>query len=183
MSHGRAVIDMRTLLIGGSGFLGRAFTELGDVLATHHRHEQPYAPIAFDFWTDDPASLIDRYHPATVVFAAQMLNWPLPGGTSAHFVGGAFAAIVLGPSLGVLSIAIVLVVQALVFGDGGVLALGANVWNMAIVEVYGGYAVYRILAPRNESLAIAVAGWAGITLAALSAVFNWVSRPRSATNS
>lgn len=103
------------------------------------------------------------------VFAAQMLNWPLPGGTSAHFVGGAFAAIVLGPQLGVLSIAIVLTIQAIVFGDGGLLALGANVWNMAIVEVCGGYVVYRALASRNESLAIIAAGWVGITLAALSA--------------
>lgn len=103
------------------------------------------------------------------VFAAQMLNWPIPGGTSAHFVGGAFAAIVLGPQLGVLSIAIVLTIQAIVFGDGGILALGANVWNMAIVEVCGGYAVYRALASRNESLAIIAAGWVGITLAALSA--------------
>lgn len=103
------------------------------------------------------------------IFVAQMLNWPLPGGTSAHFVGGAFAAIVLGPRLGVLSVAVVLTVQALVFGDGGILALGANVWNMAIVEVVCGYAIYRALAARNEPVAIVAAGWGSITLAALSA--------------
>lgn len=61
---------MRTLVIGGSGFLGRAFTQIDDVLATHYRHEQPYAPIEFDFWADDPGSLIDRYRPDVVVFTA-----------------------------------------------------------------------------------------------------------------
>jgi cobalt/nickel transport system permease protein len=106
---------------------------------------------------------------AAAVFAAQMLNWPIPGGTSAHFVGGAFAAIVLGPHLGALAVALVVAVQALVFGDGGALALGANIWNMAIVQAYVGYAVYRTLANRNELLAIVASGWIGITTAAVSA--------------
>jgi cobalt/nickel transport system permease protein len=103
------------------------------------------------------------------VFAGQMLNWPIPGGTSAHFVGGAFAAIVLGPHLGALAVALVVAVQALVFGDGGALALGANVWNMAIVQAYVGYAVYVTLADRNELLAIVASGWIGVTAAAASA--------------
>ena len=106
---------------------------------------------------------------AAAVFAAQMLNWPIPGGTSAHFVGGAFAAIVLGPHLGALAVALVVAVQALVFGDGGALALGANMWNMAIVQAYVGYAVYATLADRNELLAIVASGWIGITAAAASA--------------
>ena len=106
---------------------------------------------------------------AAVVFAAQMLNWPIPGGTSAHFVGGAFAAIVLGPHLGALAVALVVAVQALVFGDGGALALGANIWNMAIVQAYVGYAVYATFADRNELLAIVASGWIGITAAAASA--------------
>jgi len=106
---------------------------------------------------------------AAGIFAAQMLNWPIPGGTSAHFVGGAFAAIVLGPHLGAFAVALVVAVQALVFGDGGVLALGANIWNMAIIEAYAGYAVYRLLAGRSEMVAVVAAGWVGITLAALSA--------------
>lgn len=76
---------MRTLVIGGSGFLGRTFTELDDVLATHHRHEQPYAPIEFNFWTDDPSSLIDRYRPDAVVFAAtvEYHNHDIPRATFA----------------------------------------------------------------------------------------------------
>ncbi len=106
---------------------------------------------------------------AAVVFAAQLLDWPLPGGTSAHFVGGAFAAIVLGPHLGAIAVALVVAVQALVFGDGGVLALGANVWTMAIVQAYVGYAVYVALADRSEPLAVAAGGWVGVTAAAATA--------------
>jgi cobalt/nickel transport system permease protein len=106
---------------------------------------------------------------AAAVFAAQMLNWPIPGGTSAHFVGGAFAAIVLGPHLGALAVALVVAVQALVFGDGGVLALGANVWNMAIVQAYVGYGVYAAVGDHDERFAALLGGWLGITAAAASA--------------
>jgi len=106
---------------------------------------------------------------AAGLFAAQMLNWPIPGGTSAHFVGGAFAAILLGPHLGALCVATVVTVQALVFGDGGLVVLGANVLNMAVVEVYVGYGVYRLLADRNEFAAAFAAGWLGITAGALAA--------------
>lgn len=106
---------------------------------------------------------------AAGVFAAQMLNWPIPGGTSAHFVGGAFAAILLGPHLGALCVATVVAVQALVFGDGGLVVLGTNVFNMAIVEVYVGYAVYRLVAPFGEFRAAFAAGWLGITAGALTA--------------
>jgi cobalt/nickel transport system permease protein len=106
---------------------------------------------------------------AAAVFAAQMLNWPIPGGTSAHFVGGAFAAIALGPHLGAFAVALVVAVQALVFGDGGTLSLGANVWNMAIVQAYVGYAVYAALEDRSEALATVAGGWVGITAAAASA--------------
>ncbi|QPV64453.1 energy-coupling factor ABC transporter permease [Halosimplex litoreum] len=106
---------------------------------------------------------------AAGVFAAQMLNWPIPGGTSAHFVGGAFAAILLGPHLGALAVATVVAVQALVFGDGGLVVLGANVFNMAVVEVYVGYAVYRAVAPYGEFRAAFAAGWLGITAGALTA--------------
>jgi cobalt/nickel transport system permease protein len=106
---------------------------------------------------------------AAGIFAVQMLNWPIPGGTSAHFVGGALAAILLGPHLGALSVATVVTVQSLVFGDGGVLVLGANVFNMAIVEVYVGYAVYRAVTPYSRFGAAFAAGWLGITAGALTA--------------
>jgi cobalt/nickel transport system permease protein len=103
---------------------------------------------------------------AAGLFAAQMLNWPIPGGTSAHFVGGAFAAVLLGPYLGCLAMASVVVVQAFVFGDGGVLALGANLLNMAVVDVFVGYALFRALAGVDERLAAFVAGWGAITVSA-----------------
>ncbi len=106
---------------------------------------------------------------AAGVFAAQMLDWPIPGGTSAHFVGGAFAAIMLGPHLGALCVATVVSIQALVFGDGGLVVLGANVFNMAIVQVYVGYGLYRLFAPYGEVRAAFIAGWLGITAAALTA--------------
>lgn len=108
---------------------------------------------------------------AAGVFAAQMLDWPIPGGTSAHFVGGAFAAIMLGPHLGALCVATVVSIQALVFGDGGLVVLGANVFNMAIVQVYVGYGLYRLFAPYGEVRAAFIAGWLGITAAALTAGF------------
>lgn len=115
------------------------------------------------------------------IFAAQMLNWPIPGGTSAHFVGGALAAILLGPYLGTLSVTSVLVIQTFVFGDGGITALGANVLNMAIIPAFVGYALFRILRPYSPSVGAFVAGWLAITAGAvaaaielgLSATFNY----------
>jgi len=120
---------------------------------------------------------------AAGIFAAQMLNWPLPipGGTSAHFVGGAFAGIVLGPHLGVLAMSAVVVVQALLFGDGGLTVLGANLFNMAVVEVYVGYAIFRVGRRWNDVGAAFAAGWVAATAGAIgvavqlgaSAAFNY----------
>ena len=104
---------------------------------------------------------------AAGIFAAQMLNWPIPGGTSAHFVGGAFAGMLLGPSLGVLAMTAVVTIQALVFGDGGIIALGGNLFAMAVVDVLVGYALFRALRGVHETGAVFVAGWGAITAAAL----------------
>ncbi|MBO8183188.1 MAG: energy-coupling factor ABC transporter permease [Archaeoglobus sp.] len=106
---------------------------------------------------------------AASIFAAQMLNWPIPGGTSAHFVGGALAGIILGPFAGCIAMASVLVIQALVFADGGITALGANIWNMGIVSVFVGYYAFKLLERRSVFVASAIAGWLGITLAAIFA--------------
>lgn len=106
---------------------------------------------------------------AAAIFAAQMLNWPIPGGTSAHFVGGALAGILLGPYAGSLAMAVVLTIQCLVFADGGITALGANVWNMAIVDVFIGYYIYKALRKYGVNIASFVAGWIGITIAAIFA--------------
>jgi cobalt/nickel transport system permease protein len=82
---------------------------------------------------------------AAFVFAAQMINFPVAGGTSGHLLGGALVAILLGPWAGSLIITAVLIVQALLFQDGGILALGANVFNMAVVGVWTGYLSYTFL--------------------------------------
>jgi cobalt/nickel transport system permease protein len=108
------------------------------------------------------------------IFAAQMLNWPIPGGTSLHFVGGALAGVMLGPWLGFLTMFIVLIVQCLVFHDGGITALGANSLNMAIIDVLIGYAIYRLTVRVFKSkdpsrmLAAFLGGWLGITIAGLA---------------
>ena len=79
------------------------------------------------------------------IFAAQMINFPVGPGTSGHLVGGALLAIVLGPAAAAMVMTAILAIQALVFQDGGILALGANVFNMAIVGVIAGYLPYRLL--------------------------------------
>src|SRR4030042_4153630 len=80
---------------------------------------------------------------AAFIFAAQMLNFPVSGGTSGHFVGGVLASILLGPFAGTLVITVVVVVQALLFQDGGIAVMGANVFNMAIVGSLLGYYIFR----------------------------------------
>ena len=80
---------------------------------------------------------------AAFIFAAQMLNFPVAGGTSGHFVGAALAAILLGPWATVLIFSSVLVVQSLIFQDGGLLVLGANITNMGIVAGFGSYYIYK----------------------------------------
>jgi len=102
---------------------------------------------------------------AAAIFVAQMLNWPIPGGTSLHLVGGALAAMLLGPWGGNVVLMLVLLVQALVFHDGGITTLGANILNMGIVAVFTGWLVYKYV--RNKKLASFLAGWLSITLAGI----------------
>ena len=108
---------------------------------------------------------------AAGVFVAMMFNWPLPGGTSLHFVGGALTGILLGPWLAFYVYVIVLAVQALVFHDGGVTTLGANIFNMGVVDVVVGYAVYRLalrvagFSRRGRLVASFLAGWLGLAAA------------------
>ena len=80
---------------------------------------------------------------AAFVFAAQMVNFPVASGTSGHLLGGVLAAVLVGPWLGALALTVVLVVQGVFFADGGLSALGFNVFNMAIVGALGGYLLYR----------------------------------------
>ena len=82
---------------------------------------------------------------AAFIFAAQMLNFPVAGGTSGHLIGAALAAILLGPWASVLIMSCVLIAQSLIFQDGGLLALGANIFNMGIVASFSGYYLYRLV--------------------------------------
>jgi cobalt/nickel transport system permease protein len=102
-----------------------------------------------------------------------MFNVPVPGGTTAHGVGGTLVAIVLGPWAAVISTSVALVIQALFFGDGGITAIGANCFNMGIVLPMTGFFTYKILAGNSDMLsqrrvvAAAIGSYVGITLAAL----------------
>lgn len=82
---------------------------------------------------------------AAFIFAVQMLNFPVASGTSGHLLGGVLAAALVGPWAGALCVTVVLVVQGLVFADGGLSALGLNVVNMALVGAWGGYALLIVL--------------------------------------
>ena len=107
---------------------------------------------------------------AAFIFAAQMLNFPVAGGTSGHFLGAALAAILLGPWLACLVLAVVLGVQAFVFADGGITALGANILNMGVIGalLVGGvmYAARRV-AGRGRTALLAISG-AGAWLAVMA---------------
>jgi len=105
---------------------------------------------------------------AAAIFAAQMLNWPIPGGTSAHFVGAGIAAVLLGPLQAMLVLASVIAVQTLVFGDGGLTALGANIFNMGVIGVLVAYLAYIFLESRSRSVGAFLAGWFGAVSAAVA---------------
>ncbi|MBC7234658.1 MAG: energy-coupling factor ABC transporter permease [Chloroflexi bacterium] len=111
---------------------------------------------------------------AAFIFAAQMINFKVAGGTSGHLLGGALAAILLGPWAGTLVITAVLAVQAFVFQDGGLVALGANVLNMAVIGVWSAYGLYVLIrrafsGERAVWIGGAVSAWASVVLAALAA--------------
>lgn len=105
---------------------------------------------------------------AAFVFAGQMLNFPVANGTSGHLLGGVLAAVLAGPWVAVLCLTVVLVVQALVFADGGLTALGLNIVNIALVGGLGGYAVFaairRLLPARAGSVTLASALAAGLSV-------------------
>ncbi|MBV6396495.1 MAG: Cobalt transport protein CbiM [Anaerolineales bacterium] len=107
---------------------------------------------------------------AAFIFAAQMLNFPVAGGTSGHFLGGALAAIVLGPWAAMLVMTAVIGVQALLFQDGGLLAMGANIFNMGILTAAIGFGLYRGVSGRTRKIRLAVAGcaaWLAVVASAL----------------
>lgn len=139
---------------------------------------------ATPFWYVGLRSLRRRLHtrliPLVSLFAAfsfvvMMFNIPLPGGTSAHAVGIGLGAALLGPWAAMIAVSLALSIQALLFGDGGITALGANCFNMAVAGCLCSWAVYRLIAFRSEAtsrrrvVACALGGYVGLNVAALLA--------------
>lgn len=133
-------------------------------------------------------ALNTRYVPLMVIGAAftfviMMFNVPVPGGTTAHAVGGGLLAVTLGPWASSICITIALVIQAIFFGDGGIWAIGANCFNMAFVLPFSAYYVYRLIAGNSEVgsprrwIGGFVGGYIGITLAALAAAVEFGLQP------
>jgi cobalt/nickel transport system permease protein len=110
---------------------------------------------------------------AAFIFAAQMLNFPIAGGTSGHLIGATLAAILLGPWAAVLIMSCVLIAQCLIFQDGGLLALGANIFNMGIVASFSGYYLYRLVTwllgndRRGKLVGGAIGAWGSVFLASI----------------
>ena len=98
---------------------------------------------------------------AAFSFVIMMFNVPLPGGTTGHAVGAALAAIVLGPEIATIAVSIALIIQAFFFGDGGILAIGANCFNMAVVIPYIADAIYRVFSRNSRTHLAAASGWRG----------------------
>jgi cobalt/nickel transport system permease protein len=118
---------------------------------------------------------------AALIFALQMLNFPVAGGTSGHFAGGAAAAIILGVWPAVVIMSTVLIIQSLLFADGGVTALGANILNMAVIGPFIGYAIWALFRRTTDSAAGKLVGsftaaWTAVVASAIgAALMVWVS--------
>ena len=112
---------------------------------------------------------------AAFVFAAQMINFPVAGGTSGHFLGAVFSSVLLGPWASLIVMTIVLVVQCLGFADGGLTAIGSNIFNMGVMGALGGYGVFITLyvllrkSRKGFFIALAISSWFSIMLGASAA--------------
>ena len=112
---------------------------------------------------------------AAFIFAAQMINFPIAGGTSGHFLGAVFSSVLLGPWAGLIIMTLVLLIQCLGFADGGLTALGSNVFNMGIIGALGGYGVFAVIygifrkSRKGFFFALAVSSWLSIVMGASAA--------------
>ncbi len=111
---------------------------------------------------------------AAFIFAAQMINFPIPGGTSGHLLGGTLAGALLGPWAGSLVMTVVFIVQGVVFQDGGITAMGANIFNMGLIGTFGGYYLLRTIryAIGRDKLSgmivgTSIAAWLSVVVAAV----------------
>ena len=122
---------------------------------------------------------------ASFSFLSMMFNVPLPGGTTGHAVGGTLIAILFGPDAACIAISIALLLQAVIFGDGGILSFGANCFNMAFVLPYAGYGIYSLIQKASGKkgrhgisyAAAAIGSYAGINLAALCTALEFGIQP------
>lgn len=120
---------------------------------------------------------------AAFSFVIMMFNIPIPGGSTGHAIGGAIIGIVLGPWAAVIAITVALVLQALVFGDGGFFAIAANCFNIAVVMPFVAFYVYKFISngaaitSSRRIKAAAVAGWASLTMAAAFTGFEFGIQP------
>lgn len=119
---------------------------------------------------------------AAFSFLIMMFNIPIPGGTTGHAVGGGIISILMGPWVAVIALSIVLIIQAVVFGDGGITAIGANCFNMAIVMPFVSYWTFMIIKGRQKSgsriyVASFLAGYMGLSVAALIAGIEFGIQP------
>jgi len=124
---------------------------------------------------------------AALCFLVMMFNVPVLGGTTAHAVGGTLIAVLLGPYSACISVTVALLVQALLFGDGGILAFGANCFNMAFVLPFLGYFIYKFIkdrtnSKRGEYIGMAIGSYFGIVVASLCAAIEFGLQPLLFTN-
>ena len=119
---------------------------------------------------------------AAFTFLLMMFNVPLPGGTTGHAVGGTLIACLLGPYAACICVTIALLLQAMLFGDGGILSFGANCFNMAFVLPFAGYFVYRLVkrmfrSKKGEMLGVAIGSYIGLNLSALFTAIEFGLQP------
>ena len=159
---------------------------------------QTFVPLygaSFVFWAialkKIKKELSTKYIPylamaAAFSFLIMMFNVPIPGGTTGHAVGGAIIAILLGPWAAVLAVSVVLIIQAIVFGDGGITAIGANCFNMAVVMPFVSYWVFKLIKGDANSgkrfyVAAFLAGYIGLSVAAILTGFEFGIQPMIAS--
>ena len=120
---------------------------------------------------------------AAFSFLIMMFNVPIPGGTTGHAVGAVLVAVLLGPWAACIAVSVALIVQAVLFGDGGITAIGANCLNMAVIMPFVGYGVYRLVSGRSEAtsrrrwIGAAVGGYIGLNAAALATAIEFGIQP------
>lgn len=119
---------------------------------------------------------------AAFSFVVMMFNIPIPGGTTGHAVGAVLLALLLGPWAACISVSVALIIQAFLFGDGGITAIGANCFNMAFLLPMVGYLVFKLLkgknsAPARKIVAAGIAGYVGLVIASAFAGFEFGLQP------